>query len=70
MDRTGLLGDLSLRGIQTGCPTAHRISWHSPSEGILKLNFEGSFVHQIFMGGFGGVICDWAGRVLKNLQDL
>lgn len=39
----------------------HRVSWHSPPKGVLKLNFDGSYVHQICMGGIGGVIRNWLG---------
>lgn len=44
------------------------ISWHSPPEGSLKLCFDGSYVHQICMRGFGRVIHDWSGRVIKNFS--
>ena len=47
----------------------HRFSWHSPPDGILKLNFDGSHVQHFCMGGIGGVICAWSGQVLKNFQD-
>ena len=36
----------------------HKVSWRSPPKGIFKLKFDGSFVHQICIGGIGSVIRD------------
>ena len=42
-------------------------TWLSPSVGLLKLNFDGSFV-QPNQGGIGGVIRDCSGNVLRSFS--
>lgn len=39
-----------------------------PPHGILKLNFDGSFIKEEHKRGFGGVIRDSLGQVLCNLS--
>ena len=43
-----------------------RVCWMTPPMGILKLNFDGSFIHSIKRGGIGGVIRDWYGTVFMS----
>ena len=43
-----------------------RVLWSNPPWGVLKLNFDGSFVHSLRRGGIGGVIRDWFGVVVRN----
>ena len=42
----------------------NRVLWLNPLWGVLKLNFDGSFVHSLRRGGIGGVIRDWFGVVV------
>ena len=46
----------------------HRLSWRSPPVGIFKLNFDGSFLQSAQRGGFGGVIKDWNGNVIRDFS--
>ena len=43
-----------------------KVLWVSPSAGVLKLNSDGSYFHDIQKGGIGGVIHDCAGKVIRN----
>eukprot|EP00268_Persea_americana_P043745 TRINITY_DN4402_c0_g1_i3.p1 TRINITY_DN4402_c0_g1~~TRINITY_DN4402_c0_g1_i3.p1 ORF type:complete len:237 (+),score=33.87 TRINITY_DN4402_c0_g1_i3:165-875(+) len=37
-----------------------------PPAGVLKLNFDGSYFHDIQNGGIGGIIQDYEGKVIRN----
>ena len=43
-----------------------RVFWLNPLWGVLKLNFDGSFVHSLRRGGIGGVVRNWSGVVVRN----
>lgn len=45
----------------------HKLPWSSPL-GILKLNFDGSFLCEVQRGGFGGVIRDWNRNIIRNFS--
>lgn len=45
-----------------------RVSWIPPPDGVLKLNFGGSFLKEMRKGGYGGVIRNSWGIVLCNLS--
>ena len=40
---------------------------HPPS-GILKLNFDESFIHSTRSGGIGGVIRVWSGTIVRGFS--
>ena len=46
--------------------SVHRTLWTSPPDVVLKLNFDGSFLHSSRRGGIGGIIRDWNGHVFRN----
>ena len=43
-----------------------RVEWICPPLGILKLNFDGSFLRSTNQGGIGVVIRNWNGDVIRN----
>jgi hypothetical protein len=43
-----------------------RVAWMNPPVGVLKLNFDGSFVRSLRKGGIGGVIRDWNGKMVRS----
>ena len=43
-----------------------KVLWLNPPTGVLKLNFEGSYFHDIRQGGIGGVIRGYEGKVIRN----
>eukprot|EP00268_Persea_americana_P001198 TRINITY_DN10363_c0_g4_i2.p1 TRINITY_DN10363_c0_g4~~TRINITY_DN10363_c0_g4_i2.p1 ORF type:complete len:103 (-),score=13.50 TRINITY_DN10363_c0_g4_i2:226-534(-) len=40
----------------------------SPPMGILKLNFDESFVKSLDKGGIGGVIRDWSSKIVRSFS--
>ena len=45
-----------------------KVSWMSPPMGILKLNFDESFVKSLDKGGIGGVIRDWSSKIVRSFS--
>ena len=45
-----------------------QILWERPPLGVLKLNFDGSFVQSISRGGIRGLIRDWIGNIVRNFS--
>lgn len=44
-----------------------RVVWMNPPTGVLKLNFDGSFVRSLRKGKIG-VIRDWNGNIVRSLS--
>ena len=40
----------------------------NPPIGVLKLNFDGSFVRSLRKGAIGGVIRDWNGNIVRSFS--
>ena len=45
-----------------------RVAWVNPPAGVLKLNFNGSFVRSLRKGWTVGVIRDWNGNVVRSFS--
>ena len=43
-----------------------KLLWEPPPNGFLKLSFDESYFPHIQMGGIGGVIRDFSGKIIKN----
>ena len=54
-----------LRGGWNAKPV-NRVLWLNPPMGVLKLNFDRSFVHSLRRGGIGLVIKDWPDVVVQS----
>lgn len=57
--------------ISQGCLTEKfviKVSWVLPPAGILKLNFDGSFLKEMHHGGWGGVKRDNTRQILNQFQ--
>ena len=44
------------------------VAWINPPTGVLKFNFDGSFVHSLQKGGIGGVIRDWNEKMVRSFS--
>lgn len=44
--------------------SVYKSPWMYPSIGVFKLNFDGSFLKKVCIGGHGGVIRDSIGQIL------
>ena len=57
---------LEISYFQTPPKPVNRVLWLNPAMGILKQNFDGSFVHSLRRGGIGDVIRDWSSKVVRS----